>query len=179
MIRKGKFHLQGLFSYILEDFYVFINIVYYDTRVNFWINYSKTPESFPKQIIWNSTQTLKEIHFLYPNDCLYPGEDLISLNKCFALSFLPDSNLVIYHIKTQSLTWHSKTKGKFGVKLCFLENGEFALINARNWTVWSVKSDFHVQNASYEAFLFVGDDSQVWSCIDDQMTDLMGISYKC
>lgn len=179
VLRKEKFHLQGLFSHEIDNFYVFINIVYYDTRVNFLINYSKSAESFPKQIFWNSTQILKQIHYLYPNDCLYPGEDLVSLNKCFALSFLPDSNLVIYHIKTKALTWHSKTKGKFGVKLCFLENGEFAMINLRSWTVWSVKSDFRVTNTSYEAFLFMGDDSRVWSSIDNEMTDLMGISYKC
>lgn len=158
MVQNNKFHLRAIFTQRTVSHLIFHDVFKYIARIKEVINAANNPAlTMPAISYYNSTQTLKRFHRLVTHECLFPGEDLVSFQKCFALSFRKDGNLVLIHLRSSIIFWQLKTKGKFGSKLCLNENGRLSLTNNKNQTIIKWESGLPTT-----AWFEIGDDSSLY-----------------
>lgn len=92
-------------------------------------NFPKPNETFEEKI--------KKNFCLFPNECLNPGEALLSPRNLHTLSFLSNGDLEVISITCNFINFSSKTMRKFASKFCLKQNGELVVLNTRNESVWS------------------------------------------
>lgn len=173
IIQNNQYHLIGISNQSTD----FLLINKQKEVINWMVMYSKNPASQHPVVIYNSTQKLRKHHHLLGGECMKTGEDIISVGKCFALSFRSDGNLLIIQVSTSIVVWHSNTRGKFGKLLCLNRNGDILMKNAKNQTVWRRDSGFSITKNIINGVMAA--DATFLSQNDQTYIILFGINLHC
>lgn len=82
----------------------------------------------------------KELNILHTDECLRPGESLISINGKYSLCYQEDANLILWRNEKdhqRTLLWESKTQGKPAWRCYMQDDGNFVVYAGKGKSVWA------------------------------------------
>lgn len=77
---------------------------------------------------------------LGPDECLYQGQSLVSINGCFRLTMQEDGNLVIARKSDSRTLWSSRTARTCTNRVCMQVDGNFAAYDCHDRVTWSSRT---------------------------------------
>lgn len=157
MVQNNQFYLRGILTLRTESHLIFHDVLKFNNFIQEITNITKRPELIiPAIKKYNSNQVLRRFHFLVTDECLNAGEDMVSLQKNFALSFRKDGILMLIDLRSSTIIWQSGSTKKNASKLCLREFGDLLLIDNKNQTIIKLESNLRASK-----WMQVGDDAIV------------------
>lgn len=88
----------------------------------------------PTTTLQTTTTTKRPCNIgIVAGECLYPGDEVYSCQRCFRLVFQHDGNLVVYTtVAPIRYIWHTETHGKGANRACMQHDGNFVLYKPDN-----------------------------------------------